>query len=169
MNPYPYNQYAPPQPPPPGYGYGPPPGGTSEDEQHLNALSVCHFIYAGLVAVATLGVGAVLLVTMLAAAGAATHGKGGPEAAAALGIVDIFIGIVVVLLLAKTALIAYSGACIRKRRHRTLSVIMACLSCVNIPLGTALGVFTLVVLSRPSVKAMYEYAERFGAPANAPR
>ena len=86
-----------------------------------------------------------------------------------MGLVDLFFGVIVALLVAKAALLAYSGVCIRKRRHRTLSVIMACLSCVNIPLGTALGVFTLVVLSRPSVKAMYEYAERFGAPANAPR
>jgi hypothetical protein len=49
MNPYPYNQYAPPQQPPQGYGYAPQPGGTPEDEQHLNALSICHFIYAGFV------------------------------------------------------------------------------------------------------------------------
>jgi hypothetical protein len=163
MNPYPYNQYAPPQPPPPGYGYAPPPGGTPEDIQNLNALSVCHFIYAGLFGLASLVFGAILLVAMLATAGAATSGKGAPGAAAAIGIVDVVLAVVVVFILAKAALIAYSGACIRKRRHRSLSFVMACLSCINFPLGTALGVFTLVVLSRPSVKAMYDYAERFAA------
>jgi hypothetical protein len=159
MNPYPYNQYAPPQPPPPqGYGYGPQPGGTQEDVQNLNALAICHFIYAGLFGMVSLVFGAILLVTMLAAAGAATKAHGGPEAAAAIGIVDVILGIVVVLILTKAALIAYSGACIRKRRNRSLSFVMACLSCLNFPLGTALGVFTLVVLSRPSVKAIYDYA-----------
>jgi hypothetical protein len=170
MNPYPYNQYAPPQPPPPaGYGYGPQPGGTQEDEQNLNVLSICHFIYAGLFGLVSLVFGTILVVTMLATAGAAAHGKGGPEAAAVIGIADVILGVFVVFFLAKTTLLAYSGACIRRRRNRTLSMVMACLACLNVPLGTALGVFTLVVLSRPSVKAMYDYAERFGVPAHAPR
>jgi hypothetical protein len=53
---------------------------------------------------------------------------------------------------------------LRKRRHRTLSFVMACLTCINIPLGTALGVFTLVVLSRPSVKALYDQVAMQAAP-----
>ncbi len=171
MNPSPYNQYAPPGPPPPqGYGYGPQqPGGTPEDVAQLDALSIGHFVYAALFGLVSLVVGAVLLAAMLATVGAASSRNGGPAAAAVVGVVDVVLGILVVLFLAKTALLAYSGLCIRKRRHRMLSVVMACLACFNIPLGTALGVFTLVVLSRPSVKAMYDYAERFGAPAQVPR
>jgi hypothetical protein len=169
MNPYPHNQYAPPQQPPPqgygGYGYAQPPVGTQEDVQNLNVLAICHFIYAGLFGLVSLVFGAILLFTMLATAGAAASRNGGPEAAAAIGVVDVILGMVVFLILAKAGLIAYSGVCIRKRRHRTLSFVMACLSCLNVPFGTALGVFTLVVLSRPSVKALYDYAERFGAPA----
>jgi hypothetical protein len=40
-----------------------------------------------------------------------------------------------------------------------LSFVAACLTCVNVPLGTALGVFTIIVLNRASVKAMYHEAE----------
>ena len=40
---------------------------------------------------------------------------------------------------------------------------MACVCCVNIPLGTALGVFTLIVLSRPGVKAIYDRVAYYGA------
>jgi hypothetical protein len=34
---------------------------------------------------------------------------------------------------------------------------------MNIPLGTTLGVFTLVVLSRASVKALYDRVAYYGA------
>ncbi len=43
----------------------------------------------------------------------------------------------------------------RKRKHRTFSFVIACLNCLQVPFGTALGVFTIVVLSRPSVQKQY--------------
>lgn len=44
---------------------------------------------------------------------------------------------------------------LRQRRSLTLCIIVAAVSCMQIPFGTALGVFTLIVLNRPSVKAMF--------------
>jgi hypothetical protein len=166
MNPYPPygNPYAqpqqPPPGPPPGYGYPGQPGGGHQDEQNLEALAICHFIYAGLVGLGAMLVGLWLLFATVLTTRVAASGSGGPQAAAIVGIVDIVLGVVLVLALAKAALLAYSGTCLRKRRNRTLSFVMACIACINIPLGTALGVFTLVVLSRPSVKALYDHAER---------
>ena len=49
----------------------------------------------------------------------------------------------------------YSGHCLRSRRHRIVSILVAIVSCLAFPLGTALGVFTLIVLNRPDVKSMY--------------
>jgi|SRR6185503_585014 len=51
-----------------------------------------------------------------------------------------------------------SGLFLRARRHRTFSMIVAGLNCLHVPLGTLLGVFTLVVLGRDSVARMYEAA-----------
>jgi hypothetical protein len=164
MNQYPYNNpYAQPQqqpPPPPGYGYPGQPGDAQHDEQNLEALAVCHFIYAGLVGLGALLVGVWLLFATVLTTRVATSGSAGPEAAAIVGVVDIVLGVVLALILVKAALLVYSGMCLRKRRNRTLSFVMACITCINIPLGTALGVFTLVVLSRPSVKALYELVSR---------
>jgi hypothetical protein len=36
-----------------------------------------------------------------------------------------------------------------------LAFVTACLSCMNVPIGTALGVFAILVLNRPSVKALF--------------
>jgi len=48
-----------------------------------------------------------------------------------------------------------SALCIRKRRHRTFSMIVAGFNCINIPFGTGLGICTLIVLTRSSVAALY--------------
>lgn len=49
----------------------------------------------------------------------------------------------------------YSGRQIHRRRHHLLSQVVAALLCMAPPIGTALGVFTLIVLQRDSVKELY--------------
>ena len=49
-----------------------------------------------------------------------------------------------------------SGLYIRVRRHRTFSIIVGGINCLHMPLGTMLGVFTIVVLMRDSVRELYE-------------
>jgi hypothetical protein len=45
-------------------------------------------------------------------------------------------------------------------RRRTFCMIVAALLCLNIPLGTALGVFTFIVLTRASVGERFEKAKQ---------
>jgi hypothetical protein len=67
------------------------------------------------------------------------------------------IGIVGMLLMwAMAALIIYTGSSLRARKRPTLCKVMACLVCLNVPLGTALGVWTLVVLGRDSVRRLFD-------------
>jgi hypothetical protein len=49
-----------------------------------------------------------------------------------------------------------SGLFIRARKHRTFSLVVSGINCVHIPLGTILGVFTIIVLIRESVRELYE-------------
>ncbi|KRB02521.1 hypothetical protein ASD86_23690 [Lysobacter sp. Root690] len=66
-----------------------------------------------------------------------------------LAVAMLFIGIVggILTLMAARRL--------SQRRSLTLCIVVAAMSCMQIPFGTALGVFTLIVLNRPSVKAMF--------------
>jgi len=48
-----------------------------------------------------------------------------------------------------------SGFCIVARKHRTFSIVVAAINCLHIPLGTVLGVFTIMVLIRDSVREVY--------------
>ncbi len=52
-------------------------------------------------------------------------------------------------------LMIYSGTCLRKHRRRMFSQIMAGIVCMFMPFGTVLGVFTIVVLQRDSVRRLY--------------
>lgn len=64
----------------------------------------------------------------------------------------IAIGVFLVALCVCNAL---SGYYIKKRKNRIFSFIIAGLNCMQFPLGTALGVFTFIVLTRESVKMSY--------------
>jgi hypothetical protein len=48
-----------------------------------------------------------------------------------------------------------SGLCLRRRKNRTFSMLVSALNCAFIPLGTALGVVTLIVLMLDSVRQSY--------------
>ena len=49
-----------------------------------------------------------------------------------------------------------SGILITRRKGRFLSLFVACVNCIMVPIGTLLGAFTWVVLLRDSVRAAYE-------------
>jgi hypothetical protein len=51
-----------------------------------------------------------------------------------------------------------SAFCLRAKKHRTFSLVVAGINCLHIPLGTVLGVFTIIVLVRESVRELYSHA-----------
>jgi hypothetical protein len=53
-------------------------------------------------------------------------------------------------------LTAYAARCISRREKHTFCIVVACLNCLHQPLGIALGIFTLIVLSRDSVKQLFK-------------
>jgi hypothetical protein len=53
-----------------------------------------------------------------------------------------------------------SGWFLRQKKHRVFSFVVAGLDCLSIPWGTILGIFTIIVLTRPSVQRMYEAGPR---------
>jgi len=73
--------------------------------------------------------------------------------------IPIMIGVYVVIGLFLVALCVcnvLSGLHIRKRKNRIFSFVVAGVNCMQFPFGTALGVFTFIVLSRLSVKMDYD-------------
>jgi hypothetical protein len=55
--------------------------------------------------------------------------------------------------------ILIAGRCLSRRKSYSFALVMACIECLFVPFGTILGIFTIVVLSRKSVKALFSDAQ----------
>jgi hypothetical protein len=53
----------------------------------------------------------------------------------------------------------YTARCLRLRKNHALCQVVAGLSCIDVPYGTALGVITFNVLGRSSVRELFEPGE----------
>src|SRR5579871_1051820 len=121
----------------------------TRDNEHLKLLSIFHFVVG---CMALFGIG-FLAVHYLIMHEIFTHperwqSKGTPpppEFFAVFIWVYIFVG---ALLFAASILNILSGIFILRRRFRMFSLVIAGLDCFQIPIGTALGVFTIIVLLR---------------------
>jgi hypothetical protein len=67
-----------------------------------------------------------------------------------------FYVIAAVFLLAAVVVTLMSGRFIQRRTNRLFTLIAAGFLCMFFPFGTALGVFTFIVLTRDSVRRLYE-------------
>jgi hypothetical protein len=60
-----------------------------------------------------------------------------------------------VLILIAFVVNVLSGFFLLQKRNRLFSLIVGGVNCLQIPFGTALGAFTILVLSRESVRQLY--------------
>jgi hypothetical protein len=128
----------------------------TQDESHLKLLSIFHYVLAAMSAFFSsfflihFGLGAAML------GGAFAHDKSPPPPA--VGILFMGIGGIAILVgWSFAACLIVAGRSLSRHKRHTFCVVVAALCCVLCnPLGTVLGVFTLVVLLRPSVKALFE-------------
>jgi len=133
------------------------PGAMSQDEEHLRLLSIFHYVVGGLGALVS------FFALIYTAAGwfmlyAAAHPQkihGEPPSAFA-GWLFIILGAVFFLGGETVATcIILSGRFLARRRRYWFVFVLACMECLFFPFGTILGVFTIVVLARRSVKELF--------------
>jgi hypothetical protein len=131
------------------------------DTEHLRLLAIFHYVVAGLAALFSMFP---LLYTTIGTVFvfAARHGtpKPGEELPPEfLGWIFVGIGSFLFLLgIAMAICILIAGRCLSRRRCCSFALVMACIECLFIPFGTILGVFTIIALSRESVKAVFSTA-----------
>lgn len=126
---------------------------AAQDLEHLRLLSIFHYIVAGITALFSLFPVIHLVIGIAMVTGKMEAGD--PDAAIAGW---FFVGIAVLFIafgLTFAGFIAYAGRCLRQRRRHTLCLVVAALECMMMPFGTVLGVFTLILLTKPPVKALF--------------
>ena len=129
---------------------------NDRDAEQLRLLSIFHYVYAALVGLVGIGVPILYFLGGLAML-AGVGGQQDKDEARVVGVIVMVVAFVVVVVgLAYAALVAFAGRCLAQRKARIFVFLMACFACLSIPLGTALGAFTIAVLMRPSVKELFE-------------
>jgi hypothetical protein len=134
----------------------------NQDKEHLRLLAIFHYIVAGLAALFSLFP---LLYTTMGAIFifAARHGtsKPGEELPPEfLGWIFVGVGSFLFLLgIAMAICILIAGRSLALCNRYSFALVMACIECLFLPFGTILGVFTIVILSRESVKALFSVTQ----------
>jgi hypothetical protein len=132
----------------------------NEDLQHLKILSVFHYVVAGIGAIfacfpifhLTMGI------SMLAGGFDIPDDPAMPFPFRLFGLMFTLIPAAIMLFgWAFAVSMAVAGYFLGKQRNYMFCLVMAGISCIFTPFGTVLGVFTIIVLLRPSVKALFNY------------
>jgi hypothetical protein len=115
-------------------------------KKHIELLGVLHILYGGLIFLV-----GVVCVVILSGIGWLSRD---PTAMSVLGIVGFFVALVLTIL-SIPGIITGIGLLKMKSWARILGIIIGCLDLVNIPFGTALGIYTLwVLLNDESIKLL---------------
>jgi len=127
----------------------------NEDAQQLNLLATFHYV----VAVMTAFIGCFPIIHLVVGIALITgqldnnRGDGPPVwfgfmfAAMALMAIAMMWAMAIALCMAAGRL--------KSRTHYTFCLVVAAIACIFMPFGTVLGVFTIIVLMRPSVQALF--------------
>ncbi len=126
---------------------------TDTDLEHLRLLSIFHYIVAGITALFSLFPLIHLVLGIGLITGALEAHEDGAEVIGWFFVLFALAWIACGLALA--ICMACAGRSLKLRRNHRFCFVVACVSCLFMPVGTILGVFTIIVLMRPTVKAAF--------------
>ena len=130
---------------------------TSEDEKNLRLLSIFHYVLGGLAGLFSLlpFIHLAIGLAMIYAPGKmSSHGNMPPAFAG-----WIFVAIASCLILFGWTLalcIILTGRYLARRKKYQFCLVIGGVECLFIPIGTILGVFSLIVLTKSSVKELFQ-------------
>jgi hypothetical protein len=135
---------------------------VNQDTEHLRLLSIFHYVVAGIGVLCSCFPFLYLTIGLFALLSPEKFGQGHPDVRNAEA--DWIFGLVFTILGAAMILIGWTisfcvflaGRYLARRQHHVFCLVVAAVLCMAFPFGTVLGVFSIIVLIRPSVKAMFE-------------
>jgi hypothetical protein len=128
----------------------------NHDADHLRLLSIFHYIVGGLAALASCVPLIHVFMGFEMVFNPSFFGGGKAEPPTGFGWIFVAMGLTFCLIgWACSIATVLSGRFIARRKHRLFSFVTAAVLCAFFPFGTALGVFTIIMLSKESVQALY--------------
>jgi len=129
----------------------------NQDLEHLRLLSVFHYVLAAFAGLFSLFPILYLGMGLAVITGHFPDSHSGNPMPAFMGWFFVLFGAAwLVCGLAFAICLWLSGRFLAQHRRYVFCLVMAAISCMFTPFGTVLGVFTIIVLMRPSVRELFE-------------
>jgi protein-S-isoprenylcysteine O-methyltransferase Ste14 len=127
---------------------------TKTDIEHLRLLAIFHYVLGGM----TVLCGFFPIIHLSMGIAMVTGEMGQPPPPPFMGWMFVIVATFMMLLFWLTAgLMIVAGGNLKRRRKRMFCLVTAALGMIVLqPLGLALGIFTVIVLSRDAVRAAFE-------------
>ncbi len=133
-----------------------------QDLEHLKILSIFHYVLAGIVALFACFPIFHLVMGISMLTGDFFQGEVPSDAPFPFGMFSLMFTIIPAIIIlsgwAFAISLAVSGYFLSKKTRYLFCLVVAGISCIFTPFGTVLGVFTIIVLMRPSVKKLFNYS-----------
>ena len=127
---------------------------TRQDQEHLKLLSIFHYVVAGLAGLFACFPLLHFFIGLAVVTGTFENSDGEARLVGAFFMVFSAMFILAGWALAISVFIA--GRSLAKQVRYTYCLVIAGIECMFMPFGTVLGIFTIIVLMRDSVKPLFE-------------
>jgi hypothetical protein len=129
----------------------------NQDEQQLHLLSIFHYVCAGILALIACFPIIHLIMGLVMVFHPQSLGPSKDQPPAFFGWLLVgFASTFILIGWTIAGMLVWAGRCLSRRVHHTFCFVAACIASFFMPFGTVLGIFTIIVLMRPSVKALFD-------------
>ena len=129
---------------------------NNEDIRHLDLLSMFHYIFGGITALFSCLPIIHVIIGLSMVSGKLFEEGNGFAPPAFIGWIFVIIGTVFIVLgLSIAVCMIIAGGKLKRRKNRVFCMVIAGIECIFMPLGTVLGVFTLITLNKESIREIF--------------
>ncbi len=129
---------------------------SNKDIKHLNLLSMFHYIVGGITALFACMPFIHVFMGLAMVSGKFFQGSNDSGPPPFMGWMFVIMGTVFIVLGWSLAVcIIVAGRKLKRHKNRVFCMIVAGIECMFMPLGTVLGVFTLIALNKDSIKEIF--------------
>ena len=129
---------------------------NNDDLNHLDLLAVFHYVVGGLIAFFSCTPFIHVFLGVAMVTGNIFGTSTGAEPPPFVGWIFVIMGSVFIVLgWSMATCIVLAGRKLKQHKSHTFCMVIAGIECLFMPFGTILGVFTLIILSKESIKAVF--------------
>jgi hypothetical protein len=129
---------------------------VNSDLHYLNLLSIFHYILGGMKFLFGFVPLIYVVIGMIMLLAPEKHGGSEEFPKVLFGGLMVFFGLGFTLVTwVMATMMIITGHKLSRHKSYMFCLVIACIECLSTPFGTILGVFTIILLSRPSVKELF--------------